>query len=279
MDTQNRSGDRLPALFVPHGAPTFALRPGVAGAALMALANSLDKPRAVIIASAHWDTEVPVVGFADRPETIHDFSGFPRELYDIRYPAAGCRDIAEDVVHAIENAGMPVRRDVVRGLDHGAWVPLRIMYPEADVPVIPVSIQSHRGAAWAYRLGQALAGLASDGCLVVGSGSVTHNLRDFVMMSQSGGATPRYVRQFADWMSEHLSGHHTSDLLQYRRCAPEAARAHPTEEHLLPLYIALGAGGPGASVHRFHAGIDDHVIAMDGYVFSSQGGATECNQR
>ena len=134
-----------PSLFVPHGAPTFALRPGAAGAAIAAAAGALSLPRAIVIVSAHWDTALPTVGLADRPETIHDFWGFPEELYALRYPASGCREAAEEVVAAIQTAGLPVERDPGRGLDHGAWVPLRLMFPDADVPVIPLSIQSRGG--------------------------------------------------------------------------------------------------------------------------------------
>jgi len=209
------------------------------------------------------------VGFAERPATIHDFAGFPTALYDIRYPATGCPEVAECVAQAIESAGMPVQRDPARGLDHGARVPLRIMFPEADVPVIPVFIQSGGGTVWAYRLGQALAPLTDQGSLVVGSGSLTHNLRDFITAAQAGGATWAYVRRFCDWLAAHLVPPQMGELPHYRHRAPDAKRAHPTEEHLLPLYVALGAGGADAVIHRFHAGIDDYVIAMDGYVFRS----------
>jgi 4,5-DOPA dioxygenase extradiol len=176
-----------PALFVPHGAPTFALRPGAAGAAISAKAHALPTPRAIIIVSAHWDTAVPTVGFADRLETIHDFSGFPDELYSLRYPASGCREAAELVVAAIRAAGLPVATDNERGLDHGAWVPLRLMFPEADVPVIPLSIQSHAGPEQAYLLGRALAPLAAKGILVIASGNLTHNLRDYQLAARNGG--------------------------------------------------------------------------------------------
>jgi 4,5-DOPA dioxygenase extradiol len=258
------------ALFVPHGAPTFALRPGAAGAALVRHAQSLPQPRAIVIVSAHWDTAVPTVGFADRPETIHDFWGFPDELYTLRYPATGCREAAEEVVAAIKAAGLPVAKDAERGLDHGAWVPLRLMFPEADVPVIPLSIQSRGGPQQAHALGRALAPLAARSFLVIASGNVTHNLRDYQLAVRSGGQTPAYVRQFSDWMAEHLASHDIDALLDYRRQAPGAVQAHPSDEHLLPLYVALGAGGETAQVRRFHAGIDDYVIAMDAYSFLPQ---------
>ena len=251
-----------PALFVPHGAPTFALRPGAAGAAISAKAHALPTPRAIIIVSAHWDTAVPTVGFADRLETIHDFSGFPDELYSLRYPASGCR----------EAAGLPVEKDAERGLDHGAWVPLRLMFPEADVPVIPLSIQSHAGPEQAYLLGRALAPLAAKGILVIASGNLTHNLRDYQLAARNGGQTPTYVRQFTDWMANRLQARDISALLDYRAQAPGAVQAHPSDEHLLPLFVALGAGGEQAEVQRFHAGIDDYVIAMDAYAFLPKNG-------
>ena len=259
-----------PVLFVPHGAPTFALRPGAAGAALVAKAATLALPRAIVIVSAHWDTAVPTVGFAEKLETIHDFWGFPDELYAINYPATGCREAAEEVVSAIEAAGLPVQKDAERGLDHGAWVPLRLMFPEADVPVIPLSIQSRGGPQQAYALGQALAPLAARGFLVIASGNVTHNLRDYQLAARSSGQTPAYVRQFSDWMAEHLASHDIAALLDYRRQAPGAVQAHPSDEHLLPLYVALGTGGDNAQARRFHAGIDDYVIAMDAYSFLPQ---------
>ena len=259
-----------PALFVPHGAPTFALRPGAAGAALVRQGQSLPQPRAIVIVSAHWDTAVATVGFADRPETIHDFWGFPDELYGLNYPATGCREAAEEVVAAIRAAGLPVEKDAGRGLDHGAWIPLRLMFPDADVPVIPLSIQSRGGTTQAYKLGQALAPLAARGFLVIASGNITHNLRDYQVAARNSGQTPAYVREFTDWLAARLASHDIPALLDYRRLAPGAVQAHPSDEHLLPLYVALGAGGETAQARRFHAGIDDYVIAMDAYSFLPQ---------
>ncbi|UCV29874.1 DODA-type extradiol aromatic ring-opening family dioxygenase [Ferribacterium limneticum] len=258
------------ALFVPHGAPTFALNPGAAGAALSTLAASLPLPRAIVIVSAHWDTAEPTVGFAERPETIHDFWGFPEALYALRYPATGCREASEEVVAALKTAGLPVATDSSRGLDHGAWVPLRLMFPDAEVPVIPVSIQSRGGPEQAYRLGQALAPLAAKGFLVITSGNVTHNLRDYQMAARSGGQTPAYVREFSDWLAGRVAERNIPALLDYRRQSPGGLQAHPSEEHLLPFYVALGAGGENARADRFHAGIDDYVIAMDAYAFQPQ---------
>ena len=163
-----------------------------------------------------------------------------------------------------------MEKDAERGLDHGAWVPLRLMFPEADVPVIPLSIQSRGGPQQAYALGEALAPLAARGFLVIASGNVTHNLRDYQTVARSGGQTPAYVREFSDWMAARLAAHDIPALLDYRRQAPGAVQAHPSDEHLLPLYVALGAGGENAQAQRFHAGIDDYVIAMDAYSFLPQ---------
>jgi 4,5-DOPA dioxygenase extradiol len=264
MDTACRPA----ALFVPHGAPTFALRPGAAGAALAAAANRWPRPRAIVAVSAHWETAAPTVGFAARLATIHDFSGFPRELYALQYPASGCPEASAEVAAALEAGGLRVRRDAQRGLDHGAWVPLRSMYPDADVPIVPLSLQPHGGATHAWRVGRALAPLAARGLQVIASGNVTHNLHDYFRAATGGGATPAYVREFADWLGGRLAARDLEALLDWRARAPAAARAHPTEEHLLPLFVALGAAGDDAAVERLHAGIDDYVLAMDAYAFT-----------
>jgi 4,5-DOPA dioxygenase extradiol len=262
---------QLPTLFVPHGAPTFALQPGAAGAAIATAAKTLPQPRVIVIASAHWTTRVPTVGFAERPQTIHDFYGFPDALYQLSYPATGCREAAEEVVAAIGAAGLPVERDAGRGLDHGAWIPLRLMFPDADVPVVPLSIQAHGGPGQAWQLGRALAPLVGKGFLVVGSGNLTHNLHDYRVGDAAAADQPGYVRRFADWIAGRLAAGDVAALLDYRRLAPDAVRAHPSEEHLLPLFVALGAAGDAPEARRIHAGVADRVLAMDAYAFEPRG--------
>jgi 4,5-DOPA dioxygenase extradiol len=244
----------------------FALHPGAAGAAMTELAARLGKPRAIVVVSPNWETAVPTVGFAIRPETIHDFGGFDPRLYEMQYPATGCPEVAAQVVNALQNAGLSVAQDAERGLDHGAWTPLRQMFPDADVPVVPLSVQSHLGPEHAYRVGRALAGLAQHGILVVASGNITHNLSDFMMVRMQGGATPSYVQAFADWVYAHMTAHDVPGLMAYRQQSA-GQRAHPTDEHLLPLFTALGAAGADAQAKAFFRGISDHVIAMDGYTF------------
>lgn len=256
-----------PTLFVPHGAPTFALHPGAAGAALGAVARRLARPRAVVVVSAHWSTTAPTVGVAGRLETLHDYGGFPDELYSIAYPATGCPEAAVQVLDHLSAAGFASTADATRGLDHGAWIPLRLMFPDADVPVIPLSIQRHLSPAHHLAVGRALAALTTQGFLLIASGSLTHNLRDFELAHRLGDQVPSYVREFADWVWQRLVAGDLPALLDYRHQAPGAERAHPTDEHLLPLYVALGAAGDPPRVERLHVGIDDHVIAMDAFAF------------
>jgi 4,5-DOPA dioxygenase extradiol len=257
------------SLFVPHGAPTFASAPGAAGEALARLGRSLARPRAVIVVSPHWDTPTPRVGGALAPETIHDYWGFPRELYALRYPAPGHYCVASEARDALEDAGFAATIDLDRGLDHGAWVPLRYLFPNADVPVVPLSVQSRLGPAHHLALGQALAPLTATGVLVVASGNLTHNLGDF-MDSLRGARTPDYVDAFPDWIAERIAARDLDALLDYRQRAPGARQAHPSDEHLLPLFVAIGAaGGLAGSVAEFR-GIADQVLAMDAYRFTSQ---------
>ncbi|MEY3611500.1 MAG: hypothetical protein RJB14_1222 [Pseudomonadota bacterium] len=231
------------------------------------VAARLTAPRAIVVVSPHWETAVPTVGTATRLETIHDFGGFDARLFQIQYPATGCPEAAQQVVQALQASGLPVDTDANRGLDHGAWVPLRQMFPDADVPVVPLSVQHHGGPVHAYRVGQALAPLAEQGFLIVASGNVTHNLRDWQIISMTGQPTPDYVQQFADWIHAQMIGGQADALLNYRQTQTAGSRAHPRDEHLLPLFTALGAAGPGAQPQAFYRGIYDHVIAMDGYTF------------
>ena len=230
------------------------------------IAAAMDTPRAIVVVSPHWETALPTVGTATQLQTIHDFGGFDPRLYDMQYPATGCPEVAAQVMAALQSAGLPVAQDAQRGLDHGAWIPLRQMFPDADIPVVPLSVQSHQGPEHAYRVGQALASLAEQNILIIASGNITHNLRDFMMVSMQGGATPPYVQTFADWIHTHMVERDVPGLLAYRQQV-SGQRAHPSDEHLLPLFTALGAAGADAQPEAFFRGISDHVIAMDGYTF------------
>lgn len=243
-----------------------ALRPGQTGLRLAELAALLPRPRAIVVASAHWLGRVPLVSTSARPQTIHDFGGFPEALHRLQYPAPGAPELAQEVLDRLAGAGLQPVADPDRGLDHGAWVPLRLLYPQADVPVLQVSIQPLAGPAHQLAVGRALAPLREQGVLLIGSGSITHNLGDW-QAARDAGEVP-YLRPFAGWIEQQLLADDLPALLDYRRRAPFAAAAHPTDEHLLPLYFAMGAaGGEGLGAQRIEAGIDMGLLAMDIYRF------------
>jgi 4,5-DOPA dioxygenase extradiol len=257
---------RLPTLFLSHGSPMHAIEPGAAGRAWAALGRELPRPRAVLIASAHWETSVPLLTGNPAPQTIHDFGGFPDELFRLQYAAPGDPALAEQAVALLKAAGVAAGIDGCRGRDHGAWVPLRWMYPDADVPVVQLAIQPEFGAAHHLRVGRALAPLADDSVLIIGSGHATHNLRDW--MSNPRRQEPlRYAKAFAEWLHDRLMARDVDALVAWREQAPEAARAHPSDEHFLPLFVALGAAGDGTNVERFVEGFEAGALAMDSYRF------------
>ena len=255
---------RLPTLFVSHGAPTFALDPGRLGPQLTALGQALPRPAAVLVVSPHWITSQVRVGTSVAPETIHDFGGFPRPLYEIQYPAPGAPALAERTEQLLQDAGWATQGEPQRGLDHGAWVPLRFVYPQADVPMFQVSMPSRLDERSAYALGQALAPLRDEGVLVVGSGSLTHNLYEF---RGAHGADAPYARAFSDWVRDTLQRQDHTSLLQTMALAPHAERAHPTPDHLLPLMVAAGAAGADVPVQWLDGGITHGVLSMDSFLF------------
>ena len=276
----------LPTVFVSHGSPMHAIDAGRAGDLWAELGRTLPQPSAVVIASAHWETELPMLSTARQPETIHDFSGFPPELYKISYPAQGAPEVAQRAIELLKSGGLTATANACRGLDHGAWVPLRRMFPNADVPVAQVSIQPSLDAAHHLRLGAALAPLSREGVLVIGSGHITHNLRDWMAAARhrgsravADGAADSYVAEFREWIADALLHDDRARLVRWRELAPHAARAHPTPEHFMPLFVAFGAAcGADARpphVERLDAGVDSGVLAMDAYVFSPQSRAAE----
>ena len=254
----------LPSVFVSHGSPMHALQPGAAGAAWTALGRRWPKPRAILIASAHWETNLPMLTGAAQPETIHDFSGFPEPLYRLRYPAPGAPELAQRAQALLRQGGFTAAIDGTRGLDHGAWAPLLYAYPDADVPVVQLSIQPALGTKHHLAVGKALRPLKDEGVLIIGSGHLTHNLRDW---ARGRGAPEPYAREFQQWVFDRLQSHEIEKLADYRTLSPQGVRAHPTDEHFLPLFVALGAAGEG-SVERVYDAIDSGVLAMDAYVFS-----------
>ncbi len=236
---------------------------------LSGLGGMLPRPDAILVVSAHYDMPGAMVTTAARPGTVHDFGGFPEELYRLRYPAPGAPDLAARVAALVEHAGIPVRADPVRGFDHGAWVPLLLGWPAADIPVVQLSISSAHSAEWHYRVGLALAPLRAENVLVIGSGNLTHNLREvFAARRSPDAATPAWASEFAEWMADRLAAGDTASVLEAIAIGPHGLRNHPTPDHLLPLHAALGAGGAGATATRLHQSYTYGVLAMDAYSFA-----------
>jgi len=258
---------RSPVLFVSHGAPTFALEPGLAGAALATIGQNLRHVQAIVIVSPHWTTatEVIVTG-TQQPATVHDFHGFPPALYALSYPAPGYPQLAKRIVEHLRADGWQAQVDTARGLDHGAWVPLLHLFPQANIPVVQVSLPVAGGTELAWNLGRALAFWRDAGVLIVGSGTLTHNLRD---LQAPGNTGAQYVHAFTDWVRAHVAALDSDALRHYRTRAPGAARAHPSEEHFLPLLLALGASDASDSVCIIDGGVDYGALAMDAYLFGT----------
>ena len=250
-------GIMLPAIFVSHGAPTLPFDDVPARDFLRGLGASLGRPRGIVVMSAHWETAAPVANAVAVNNTIHDFGGFPRQLYELQYPAPGDAALAAQVAGLV---GGTV--DTARGLDHGAWVPLMLMYPGADIPVVQLSVQPQRDAAHTIALGRKLARLREDNVLVMGSGGFVHNLRQ---IAPPGSPEPAWSREFSDWMHEKLMAGDEAALADWQTQAPHAAMAQPTPEHFLPLFFAAGAGGAAT---RLHTSNTFGSLRMDCYSFS-----------
>ena len=260
---------RIPTLFISHGAPTYAVAPGLSGGQLASLGQALAKPKAVLVVSPHWTTPEVRIGAATQQETIHDFGGFPPALYQLRYPVQGNPPLAAKTRELLISAGWSATLDVERGLDHGAWVPLRHLYPKADVPTIQVSMPAKLDASSAYAFGQTLAPLADEGVLIIGSGSLTHNLYEF---RSANSEEPAYAKEFVAWVRKTVLSGDRSRLQQTLELAPHAKRAHPTSEHFLPLLVAAGAAdgaqGSSGTVDVIDGGFTHGVLSMESYVFA-----------
>jgi 4,5-DOPA dioxygenase extradiol len=266
---------RMPALFVSHGSPMMAIEDSAARRFLAGLGARLPAPRAIVVFSAHHDDAGTAVTGAEHPETIHDFGGFPRELYTLRYPAAGDPRLARQVADRLTAAELPADIDGRRGLDHGAWIPLLLMYPRADVPVLQVSIDSAQTPAHHFALGRALRPLRDEGVLVMGSGGATHNLRAYFGAAERGHDSPplEWVEAFNEWTAGAVQARRIDDLLHYSQRAPYASQNHPTPEHFLPLFAALGVAHDGEPVTRIHASYDRGLLSLDAYAFGVVAGA------
>lgn len=256
-------GMTTPALFISHGSPMLALGNDEARLFLQRLGAALDKPRAILIASAHDDQPGPVVRAPERFRTWHDFGNFDRRLFEMRYEPSGAGDVAVEAKRLLNGSGIPAQQSSAPQLDHGAWIPLWQMWPGADVPLATLSIDSRRDAAWHEAVGRAVAPLREQGVLVIGSGSISHNLHEVFR----GGGDKAWVERFTDWLVDHAEAGDRPALLRTMEEAPDAARNHPTDEHFLPFFVALGAGGTDGVARRLHHSFTHDVLAMDAYAF------------
>jgi 4,5-DOPA dioxygenase extradiol len=252
-----------PVIFVSHGAPTFAMEPGLLGGELRAIGKKLSGLKAVLIISPHWQTDIACVMTTEKPATIHDFGGFPSALYRLQYAATGDPERAANAGRLLAERGFLNRRDDKRGLDHGAWVPMLYLLPDADVPVFQVSMPYDLNAATAIEFGRALAPLRESGVMILCSGGITHNLYEF----RPGAAPVDYVTAFTTWIRDAVVRHDIAELVNYRQLAPHAERAHPTEEHFLPLLIAMGACDELEAAQVIDGGVTDGVISMESYAW------------
>lgn len=255
---------KAPVFFISHGAPTFAIQPGLLGPRLQELGEQLPALKAVLVVSPHWQTHGVKVMSSEQPGTVHDFGGFPSSLYALQYPAPGQPELAKEAARLLTAAGFPTELDAQRGRDHGAWVPLMHLLPKANVPVFQVSMPHNLNSLMAVKLGQALAPLRLLGVLIVASGSMTHNLFEF---RQSCSAPVTYAKEFATWVQTAVLANAINRIIRYRAEAPHAERAHPTEEHFLPLLVALGAQSDSDTIQAIDGGITHGVLSMDSYVW------------
>lgn len=259
----------LPTLFLSHGAPDLPIRTGGTQDFLKGLFQNIPTPKAILVVSAHWLTAQPTISTAAHPATIYDFGGFPPHLYDLVYPAPGYPDLAEKIAKHLTQTGFPTRTSKERGYDHGVWTPLILADPAGQIPVVPLSIQPQETPDYHARLGKNLAFLRDEGVLIIGSGAATHNLYSFG--SSYNATPPTWAIAFDAWLADTLAKNDITSLVNYRNLAPYAAQNHPTEDHLLPLFVALGAGtnlaGRGRQIHR---GFTYGAFSMAAYAFDGK---------
>lgn len=251
---------RAETLFVSHGSPSLLLDDCPARTFLQNLSTMYHRPKAILVISAHWDTTQIKITSGIAHETIYDFQGFQPELYDMRYPAQGNPDLAGQIKQLLSPAFDGVF-DPQRGLDHGAWVPLMLMYPEADITVLQLSINRHADPAHHFAIGQALKPLREHGVMILASGSSTHNLREMIRDFRAD-QPPSWVASFNEWLADKLEAMSIEELFRYTD-HPDGLRNHPTPDHILPLFVALGAGDGQA--RRLHQSYTYGVLGMDAY--------------
>lgn len=239
----------IPSYFIAHGAPSLVLDHNAYTDFLGELAAKNQRPKAIILFSAHWEETIQAVGAAETFETVYDFRGFQDELYEVTYPAKGDQELAGEVIKLFAAQGIPARLNTERGLDHGAWAVLQLIYPAADIPIIALSVNRHLSNEQQYKLGQALGALREQDVMIIGSGGTVHNLR---RVNWDTATAETWAVSFDSWLQEKLEAWDTDSLFRYHELAPYAAEAVPTNEHFIPLLLAMGAGDQGKEARLLH---------------------------
>lgn len=261
----------MPTLFISHGGPNIVIDDMPARDYLTGLSRLLPRPKAIVVMSAHFETDGVAVVTDPKPGMIYDFGGFAPELYRMVYPAPGDPALAEKVLGLLNDAGLKPQKIERRGYDHGTWTPLLLAFPEADIPVVQASVDPRRDAAWHYSVGRALAPLREEGVLLIGSGHITHNLRALFPVMRSGAKPDsRLVEQvnaFTGWFAEKFATGDREAILEWKKRAPFPAENHPTDEHLMPIFFAYGAAGEAPRAERAHASKQLGFFAYDSYLF------------
>ena len=256
-----------PVIFVSHGSPMMAIEAqGTVSDQWKAIAPYLTDVNAMVVISPHWATSnaTGITGSAE-PSIIHDFYGFPDELYEVSQPVTGDADLAAQVATLITNKGYVAQVDMQQPIDHGAWVPLRHLDPTGQIPVVHLSVDMQASAQTLYELGQVLASLRQEGIAIVASGAITHNLRH--VFTSAPPQSLAYVANFRDWVRDAVSENHIDDLLNIKRLNADFSLAHPTDDHFRPLYFALGAVAPADQLTVLDGGIYDRCLAMENYLW------------
>lgn len=260
----------MDTFFISHGSPTLSIDESLPARGFLQAWQAKvfsQRPNSILVISAHWDTDFPSVNVVQRNDTIHDFYGFPKQMYDLKYPAPGAPELAKRVKELLKASGIKhVNEDRKRGLDHGAWVPLMLMYPEADIPVCQLSVQMHHTGTYHYNIGKALAPLKEEGVLIIGSGSATHNLRALQFESSSISS---WALEFDNWLKDALLEGRYEDVNHYEQQAPHAKKAHPWPEHIYPLHVAMGAAGANAKAELIHGSWHYGALSYSSYRFKT----------
>ncbi|TBL68019.1 DODA-type extradiol aromatic ring-opening family dioxygenase [Paenibacillus thalictri] len=253
-----------PSLFLAHGAPTLVTEELKYTRLLAMLAAKLPRPYAIVLWSAHWESRTQLISAAPQYETIHDFFGFPESLYEIEYPAKGNVALALQIRQMLTAEGISSEMDDHRGLDHGAWSLLNLMYPDGDIPVVAMSVNPRLTPEEQYRIGRALATLRRENVLLIGSGGTVHNLSK---LNWSSAGVARWALEYDEWLAEQLETWNTEALFDYELRGPYAREAVPTPEHFVPLLLAMGAADSGKKARLLHREYQLGTLSLSAWMF------------